>query len=72
MNNGERIPDVVTTFFEEFESDSENESSNMIHFYDHATDEQKNGFDNALLYLCGWSLRSLKDLAKKRGYFVGE
>ena len=62
--------DVVSTFYEEFESDGENESANMIWFYEQASDEQKKGFDNALIYLCGWSFPTLLQLAKSRGNYV--
>lgn len=65
-----RVPDVVSTLYEEMWLDSENESDGMLWFYNQATDEQRSGFDNALMYLCGWSLGNLVRLAKGRGKYV--
>jgi len=69
--SAERMPDVVSVFREEFESDTENCSKAMIHYYMHATDERQKGFNNALIYLCGWGMDSLIEIAKERRCYLG-
>lgn len=68
----QKVPDILSTVYEEMISDTENESEHMLWFYNQATDEQRSGFDNALIYLCGWTLGSLVTIAKNRGNYVEE
>jgi hypothetical protein len=65
-----KTPDIVWTAYEEIGTDTENESANMIEWYEKATDQEKIGFDHAILYLTGWSLQTLIELARMRGNYV--
>ncbi len=65
-----KTPDIVWTAYEEIGTDTENESANMIEWYEGASDSEKVGFDTAILYLTGWSMETLIELAKIRGNYV--
>lgn len=65
-----KTPDIVWTAHEEIVTDTENESENMIEWYKGASDSEKVGFDTAILYLTGWSMDTLIELAKIRGNYV--
>lgn len=74
MNGGKvqiaTIPDGITTFAEEFDSDSENESRALLRFYKHGDAVTRKAVDWTLMYLCGWTLETLIEKAKERGNYI--
>lgn len=72
ISGSDRVPDIIQTLIEEMTNDSVNESENLISFYNKTDDGERRGIDNCLIYLCGWSLESLVQIAKGRKNYVDE
>lgn len=64
--------DIVSVILEEMMTDSENRSEDILDLYEKGTEAEKNAIDSILIYLCGWSVASLKRLATERNRFVEE
>lgn len=72
ISGSDRVPDIIQTLIEEMTNDAVNESENLISFYNKIDDGERRGIDNCLIYLSGWSLESLVQIAKERKNYVDE
>jgi hypothetical protein len=55
----EKISNIIPTIFVEMGSDGENESEALLDYYLHSTAKERAVVDNVLLYLCGWTFKTL-------------
>ncbi len=65
----EKISNIIPTIFTEMESDGENESEALLHYYLDSNPQERAVVDNVLMYLCGWTLTTLLG---KCGIRIGE
>jgi len=65
----DKISNIIPTIFAEMESDDENESEKLMKYYLDAAWKERAVVDNVLLYLCGWSF---KTILGKCGIGIGE
>lgn len=66
------IPDVVTVIKQEIETDSENESKILLNYFCNLSKEKQDVVENVLMYVCGWTLKSLIRIADQRKLRVDE
>jgi hypothetical protein len=55
----DKISNIIPTIFAEMESDDENESEKLLKYYLDAAWKERAVVDNVLLYLCGWSFKTI-------------
>lgn len=60
--------DVLSVFAEEFNSDADGRSSQIISLYARANEDERAVMDALLIDICGWSMGSLIAMANERGY----
>jgi hypothetical protein len=65
----EKIRNIIPTIFAEMESDGENESEELLDYYLNCTAKERAVIDNVLMYLSGWTF---KTLLGKCGIGIGE
>jgi hypothetical protein len=65
----EKISNIIGTIFAEMENDGENESVELLDYYLHCTAKERAVVDNVLMYLCGWTF---KTILGKCGIGIGE
>jgi hypothetical protein len=65
----EKIRNLIPTIFAEMESDGENESEELLEYYLHCNQQERDVVDNVLMYICGWTFETLLG---KCGIRIGE
>jgi hypothetical protein len=55
----DQINNLIPTIMSEMESDGENESDELLAYYLSCNTQEKAVVDNVLMYLCGWTFKSL-------------
>jgi hypothetical protein len=55
---------VISRIAEAIASDDDDQSERLVNDYNHATKEQQQAIDDALICICGWSLSTLIKQAK--------
>ena len=65
----EKISNIIPTIFAEIESDGCNESRPLLNYYLRCTAKERAVVDNVLIYLCGWTF---KTILGKCGIGIGE
>jgi hypothetical protein len=55
----EKISNIIPTIFVEMESDGENESEELLDYYLDCTAKERAVVDNVLIYLCGWTFKTI-------------
>ena len=65
----EKIQNLIHTLYAEMESDGENESEELLEYYLHCNQQERDVVDNVLMYICGWTFETL---LAKCGIRIGE
>jgi hypothetical protein len=65
----EKIQNLIPTLYTEMESDGENESEELLEYYLHCNQQERDVVDNVLMYSCGWTFETL---LAKCGIRIGE
>jgi hypothetical protein len=55
----DKINNIIPTIYVEMESDGDNESEELLHYYLRCTQQERDVVDNVLLYICGWTFETL-------------
>jgi hypothetical protein len=50
---------IIPMIFEEMGSDMENDSQELVDYYNGANSEQRAALNDMCVYLCGWSLETI-------------
>ena len=50
---------IIPMIFEEMSSDGENDSKELVAYYNGADSEQRAALNDMCIYLCGWSLETI-------------
>jgi hypothetical protein len=50
---------VIARIFDEMLSDNENDSEELVEYYNGATSEQRTAMNKMCMFLCGWSLETI-------------
>lgn len=58
----ENINNIIPTLMGEIESDGENESDELLHYYMACNSPEKAVINNVMIYLCGWSFVTLLEI----------
>ena len=65
----EKISNIIWTVFAEIENDDEDDSEELLNYYLRCTAKERAVVDNVLMYLCGWTF---KTILGKCGIGIGE
>jgi hypothetical protein len=55
----EKINNIIPTLFAEMESDRENQSKGLLHYYMECNTPERAVVNNIMIYICGWSFETL-------------
>jgi hypothetical protein len=50
---------IIPMIFDEMGSDGENDSDELVDYYNGASTEQRTAMNDMCIYLCGWSLETV-------------
>jgi hypothetical protein len=50
---------IIPIIFDEMGSDGENESDELVQYYNGASSEQRAAMNEMCMFLCGWSLETI-------------
>ena len=65
----EKISNIIWTIFSEIGNDDEDDSEELLEYYLRCTAKERAVVDNVLIYLCGWTF---KTILGKCGIGIGE
>ncbi len=62
LNDGKEVKymdQIMGMIFDEMGSDDENDSQELVEYYNGASSEQREAMNEMCIYLCGWSLETI-------------